>query len=282
MAAQLPSDPSANPAKSLVFLKLGGSLITDKTKAESARKTILQRLADEIQQARQEAPNLGILLGHGSGSFGHVAARRYGTRAGVLDAPGWMGFVQVAHAAARLNRLVVTTFLEAGIPVWSIQPSASACCADGQLIRWDASIVKMALDRDLLPLVYGDTVLDVKRGGTIASTEELFAWLAMELQPTHIILTGTVDGVFADDPILNPQAEHWPEIRVSDLPRLRASLGGSHGVDVTGGMLSKVNEMCQLVTRVPGLHVRLISGQRPGAVYKALLNQPAAGGTVIR
>jgi isopentenyl phosphate kinase len=79
----------------------------------------------------------------------------------------------------------------------------------------------------------------------------------------------------------NPQAKHWPEIRVSDLPRLRASLGGSYGIDVTGGMLSKVNEMCQLVVKIPGLHVRLISGQRSGAVYRALLNHPKAGGTLL-
>lgn len=282
MSAKLASSLSTNPAKKLVFLKLGGSLITDKTTAESAQPAVLRRLADEIQRARQEAPKLGILLGHGSGSFGHVAARRYDTRAGVRDAPGWQGFVEVADAAARLNRLVVATFLETGIPVWSVQPSASAYCIDGELAQWDVSTIGMALERGLLPLVYGDTVMDAKRGGTIASTEELFTWLARKLQPAHIVLAGTVDGVFGHDPMLAPRAEHWPEITASDLPRLRASLSGSHGIDVTGGMLSKVTEMCQLVARNPGLHVRLISGQRPGAVYKALLNQPDAGGTVIR
>ena len=265
----------------LVFLKLGGSLITDKTRAETARPAVLRRLAQEVQQARQEAPGLRLLLGHGSGSFGHVAARRHGTRDGVSGAGGWLGFAQVADAAARLNRLVVSAFLAEGLPVWGLQPSAGGLCADKQIVAWQAQIIEMALARGLAPLVYGDAMLDTQRGGTIASTEELFAWLAPQLRPLRIVLAGTVDGVYSADPLADPQASHWPKITLQDLPKLRASLGGSHGVDVTGGMLSKVAEMAALVAAHPELQVRLVSGLRPGALYAALLDLPQAGGTLI-
>ncbi|MCB0245420.1 MAG: hypothetical protein KDI12_18545, partial [Anaerolineae bacterium] len=103
----------------VVFLKLGGSLITDKTQPETAQLDVLDQLAHELQAARSQAPHLRILLGHGSGSFGHAAAARHDTRRGVNDAAGWLGFAEVADAAARLNRIVVERLLAAGLPVWS-------------------------------------------------------------------------------------------------------------------------------------------------------------------
>lgn len=69
--------------RNLVFLKLGGSLITDKTRPRTVRLDTLKRLCAEIASARKHDPNLQLLLGHGSGSFGHVAAKKYKTREGL-------------------------------------------------------------------------------------------------------------------------------------------------------------------------------------------------------
>ena len=265
----------------MVFLKLGGSLITDKTRPETARLDVLDQLAGELQAARTEAPHLRILLGHGSGSFGHAAAARYGTRRGVSGAAGWLGFAEVADAAARLNRIVVERLLAAGVPVWSIQPSASARCHDGQLAVWQSEAIELALERGLMPLVYGDTVLDSVRGGTIASTEELFGWLTPRLTPVRIVLAGVVDGVYDSDPLTNPAAAPIPMITPATLPDIAAQLGGSHGVDVTGGMLSKVSEMCRLAAAHPQMEVRLVSGLRRGALLSALLGSDQGGTRIV-
>jgi isopentenyl phosphate kinase len=66
----------------LVFLKLGGSLITDKTQAYTARHEKLADLASQIARSLHADPELRLVLGHGSGSFGHTAAKKYGTRDG--------------------------------------------------------------------------------------------------------------------------------------------------------------------------------------------------------
>ena len=69
--------------RELVFLKLGGSLITDKTQAYTARLDKLADLATQIAHSLQTHPDLRLVLGHGSGSFGHTAAKKYRTRDGL-------------------------------------------------------------------------------------------------------------------------------------------------------------------------------------------------------
>ena len=71
------------------FLKLGGSLITDKDTAHTPRIDVIDRIAGEIKKYLVEHPQDSLLLGHGSGSFGHVPAAKYGTREGV-EFRGWM------------------------------------------------------------------------------------------------------------------------------------------------------------------------------------------------
>src|SRR5438045_1236533 len=113
----------------MLFLKLGGSLITDKTKENTPRLDVLNRLAHEIASTLKSSP-MPVLIGHGSGSFGHTAARKYGTRQGVRTAEDWRGMAEVSVAAARLNRLVADALHEAGVPVISVLPSASVQCED--------------------------------------------------------------------------------------------------------------------------------------------------------
>lgn len=266
----------------LVFVKLGGSVITDKTIAERARPETIARLAEEVASALAARPGLWLVLGHGSGSFGHLAAQRYGTHEGVHSEADWQGFAQVAAVAARLARIVADGFLAAGVPVWSLQPSASALCRGGELVSLETAPVERALAQRLVPLLYGDVALDELQGGTIISTEQILAYLARRLHPERLILVGEVDGVFEGDPLREPLAQRVPEITAENWGRVRTMLGGSHGWDVTGGMLSKIEEMVDLARSLPGLRVHVLSGHRTGALETALLSpSEMSGGTVI-
>ena len=275
----------------LVFVKLGGSVITDKTKPETARPEAIARLAGEVASVLAERAGsrgsagrgLSRVLGHGSGSVGLVVASHHGTRQGVHGMAGWRGFVQVAAAAARLNRIVTDVFLEAGVPVWSLQPSASARCRGGELLSLEVLPVERALALGLVPLIYGDVALDELQGGTIISTEQIFAYLARHLCPARLVLVGVVDGVFEGDPLSDASSRHVPEISAENWQAVQATLGSSHGTDVTGGMLTKVTEMVSLVREMPGLEVHLISGEGEGALRRSLLEgAEATGGTHIR
>lgn len=262
-----------------ILLKLGGSLITDKRSPETPRLDMIRLAAATIAAAQRNRPDLRLVVGHGSGSYGHVFGRRYGTRAGVATPEQWYGFAATADAAARLNRLVVSALLDAGVAAWSIQPGVALRCVDGRVDQGPAESVALALERGLTPIVFGDVALDSVRGGTIASTEEIFDHLAAHLHPRRLVLAGEVDGIFTADPLLHPEAQPIPQITPDSLDSILAGLGGSHGVDVTGGMRAKVEHSLQMVRANPGLEIVVCSGMRPGDLRAAL--DGAAVGTVI-
>ncbi len=258
-----------------LFLKLGGSLLTDKTATEALRGAELARLAGEIAAARAARLGLRLVLGHGSGSFGHVAAARHGTRAGVAGASAWLGFAAVSDAAARLNRHVVAALLAAGVPAIGLPPSASAVVNDGHIRGLATGPVVAALDAGLLPVVFGDVAFDTVRGGTIVSTEEVLGYLAHSLRPAWLLLAGETGGV------LDAGGRVVPRISRATLPAVSPALGGSRGTDVTGGMASKVASMLDLSAALPGLRVRVFSGLVPGLLTRLLLAPDLPEGTEL-
>ena len=228
---------------------------------------MIQRLAREVRGALAARPELRLVLGHGSGSFGHFAAQRYQVHRGCAD---WWGYAETGAAAARLNRLVVDAFLAEGVPVVSFQPSASARCVGGEMVELAVRPLEGVLERGLVPVVYGDVALDEQQGSAIVSTERVLGYLAGFMRPGRIVLAGEVDGVFTADPLRDPTARLIPEINRHNIEEIRAALAGSRGVDVTGGMLSKVLGMLELARELSGLDVLLVSGLRPGWVQQAL------------
>ncbi len=261
----------------IVFLKLGGSLITEKAECETPRLDVLQRVAGEIARALAADPGLRLVLGHGSGSYGHFAAERYGVHRGHLA--DWRGYAETAAAAARLDRLVIDACLAAGVPVVALQPSASARTCDGRLQELVTWPVAELLERRLVPVVYGDVALDDTQGSSIISTEEIFTYLAHQLVPQRMLLAGEVDGVYTADPQREPGAQPIPHLTPSLWAVAERQLAGARGVDVTGGMRAKVRQMLALVAEVPGLQVAIFSGLQPGRVEAALTGHP--GGTAL-
>jgi isopentenyl phosphate kinase len=266
----------------LVFVKLGGSVITDKTREEAPDLALIERLAGALRDALASDPALRVILGHGSGSFGHVYARRYGIHTGLAPDADWRGFALTAGAALRLNRFVVDALLHAGVPALALQPSATLLATGGALAHWDTANLERALERGLVPVIHGDVAFDSAQGSAIISTEQLLVRLAATpaLRPGRIVLVGEA-GVFTADPRLDPTARRIPLIDTHNIDAVLAGAGGSHGADVTGGMRSKIELMWCLVQQIPGLTVQLV-GPEPTLVTRALLGATGGEGTTLR
>jgi isopentenyl phosphate kinase len=271
----MPADQQSK--QTVYFLKLGGSLITDKSRPHTPRPEVLARLANEIKNIIESRPGFQLIVGHGSGSFGHVVAKRYGTRQGVRSPEQWRGFAEVWFEATSLTRIVVEAFHHAGLPVVAFSPSAGVISQDGSVLSWDLAPLQAAMQAGLLPLIHGDVIFDRVRGGTILSTEDLFAYLAHHLHPERILLAGIEEGVWEDYPRCN---KLLPEITPAILADIFPALGGSSKTDVTGGMSSKVQQSLALIEEFPHLLVQIFSGEQPGNVETALRGELC--GTTLR
>ena len=261
----------------LQFLKLGGSLITEKDRPHTHRPQVIARLVDELHAAISHQQHTRVLLGHGSGSFGHIPAKQFSTRQGVHTVAQWGGFVEVWRQARDLNRLVMRALHEAGLSAIAFPPSAGITAEDGRVLSWNLFPIEASLSSGLMPVVFGDAVFDRLRGGTILSTEDLFAHLASHLKPARVLLAGIEPGVWADYPHCSELVQ---EITPYNINEISASLRGSTSPDVTGGMLSKVESSLALVSQMPTLQVQIFSGTEPGNLQRALSGEHI--GTLIR
>jgi isopentenyl phosphate kinase len=250
----------------MIFLKLGGSLITDKAIPETPRLEALERLSGEIAASLRQRPDLRLVIGHGSGSFGHSAATRYGTHRGASSPEDWRGFAEVWSVAGRLNRLVVDALRRVGLPVLAFPPSASTLSEAGEIVEMAVEPLQKALQAGLVPVVGGDVAFDRLWGSTIVSTERVFYHLAKHLKPSRLLLAGIDPGVFAHYP---EDTEPLPILTEEQLSHI--SLAGAASTDVTGGMADKVHQALRLAHLLPDLEIRIFSGEQPGNVAAALL-----------
>ena len=261
----------------LTLLKLGGSLITEKARPETPRREVIARLAGEIARATRDLPGR-LIVGHGSGSFGHVAARESGIAAGLRSPDQLPGVSRTQERAAALHHLVIEALVEAGALPFSIAPSSCLVAEAGRPVAFAAEPLLLALDRGLLPVLYGDVVTDRVWGISICSTEKLFEMLARTLAEQgrtvrRALWLGETDGLY------DAEGQTVPRISIGDRDRAAEAIGAPSGTDVTGGMLHRV-ETALALARL-GIPSRLANGLVPGLLERALRGEDVPGTEVL-
>jgi isopentenyl phosphate kinase len=254
------------------IVKLGGSVITDKSRPFTARKSVLRRLAKELAAAKRP-----LVIVHGGGSFGHPLASKYEIAKGYKNKGQLMGFSHTRRAMEKLNAHVVEALQEAGLAAVAIQPSACAVVRGGRIVSIELQPVKKMLSLGLVPVLYGDAVVDHKKGMCILSGDQITARLAKELGASRVILGADVDGVYTSDPKSGGKAKLLKKITPATKGKL--SLGGVRGVmDVTGGMKNKVEELMALTKF--GIECEIANATKPG-VIEQLVSGKRGLGTII-
>jgi len=264
----------------LFLLKLGGSLITDKSRPYTPRISIIDRLSREIKEAGLKEDKL--VVGHGGGSFPHTSASKYKTHMGFIDENSKKGMAIVHLDALKLNMIIVESLLKTGLDVYPIHPSSISVAEDSTIKEIFLKTMEALLEKDIIPVVYGDVGIDVKKGCCILSTEEIFRSIALHFNEKYkpfIIMCEEVDGVYTDDPFKNPDATLIREINRKNYERVKIYLGGSKDVDVTGGMRHKVEKLFEL-SRL-GIESIIINCKKKNNLKKALKGQKIIG-TYIR
>ena len=248
-----------------VVVKLGGSIITRKKEPLRARPKIIDRLAREIAQAWQGGHRPVIVL-HGAGSFGHPGAERYGlTRPPRPSSPrSPRGGALTSYHVRTLHQRVLRGLLDGGLPAVSVPPFPIARNAQGTLQHFESEPFEQALDQGLVPVSFGDVVLDGDWGLSILSADTIARELARRLSAKRVLFVSDVAGVWRRDSVTGkPRViEHVTPDVLEGLSRSGA------GPDVTGGIRGKVETMLEISRG--GVPTGLISGLAHGLLVRAI------------
>lgn len=264
--------------KNVIFIKLGGSVITNKDIPLSLRSDVLKRLVQEIARAREELEKQGkqtlFVVGHGQGSFAHAPAMKYQTMQGFINDESRMGMAIVQDTAAQLNRIVVHEFIQAGIPAVSVCPSNSLVTDHRKAKAWFSDIFEEYLKHGMFPITGGDVIVDTSQGCTIWSTEEVLSFFASVFLDHGWNVEGMyhiveVDGVY------DLQKKVVPHITKEVWTELRHAITATKGFDVTGGMALKVQESLDLAEK--GVPSRILSGLKKDNVFLCLCGEKWEG-----
>ncbi len=254
--------------KNLILIKLGGSIITDKKKGYSVRGANILRLGREIKSALK-AGNCKVIIGHGAGSFAHVPAHKYKTKEGLINKNSLYGMSVTGDAARKLNSIVLKNFLTLGLPVFSFSPASFLISDRYRYSKSYIDPIKKALNIGIIPVVYGDVILDKVTGCTIFSTEKILSILARQLTGDYkirIIYATDTDGVYDE------KGKTMEKIIQSSFDKVKKVVSSAGTTDVTGGMLHKVEESLKLAKET-GIETTIVNGNKKGNLLRAVLGE---------
>ncbi len=248
----------------MIILKLGGSVITDKTKEGSFRKKVMDNLSKEIKKANKQ-----IILIHGAGSFGHIHAKKYRLNEGFSRDEQIHGFSVTHEMVQRLNSMVLKSLQNNGIPAVSISPHSAVKLDDHKLVSMDYNVFEEYLKKQFTPVTFGDVVLDKKLSFSICSGDLLAMALANYFKPEKVIFALDEDGIYTSNPKIDKNVKLIDSTTIDELERLK-TLADVHA-DVTGGMSGKI-ETIKNISKL-GIDTILLNGNKPDRLYKVLVGE---------
>ncbi|MEM2911621.1 MAG: isopentenyl phosphate kinase [Candidatus Bathyarchaeia archaeon] len=254
-----------------IILKIGGSVITDKSTELGVHMDVISRIADELQEANVR----NLIIVHGGGSFGHPVAQKHAIKEGFKEEHQIIGFAETHHVMTVLNGIFMDALIWRGIPAVSVTPSSCVMTRNGRIQCFEDSPLKQLLKMGFIPVLYGDAVFDTELGFTILSGDQLVSFLAMRFNAKNILIGVDVDGLYDADPKDNPKAKMFDHLTLEELKRVKGFFGSSSACDVTGGMSNKIAELVPAVEQ--GIPALIFNASKPKYIYKVLKGDKVKG-----
>jgi len=248
----------------MFIIKLGGSVITNKSRENSFKREIANRLSAELKKANKKS-----IIIHGAGSYGHILAEKYNLNNGFESDEQLHGFSLTHAMVQKLNSLVMDSLHENDISAVSIPPHCILELNDHKPHKINISIFKDYIDLGFTPVTFGDVVLDKKLGFSICSGDLLIQLLSEHFRPDKAVFVIDVDGLFTSNPKIDENAKLIDKVSLKELLDLSTDLD-SHA-DVTGGMGGKLVSIKKISEL--GIDTVLLNGNKPERLYKLLVGE---------
>ncbi|MFW9811110.1 MAG: isopentenyl phosphate kinase [Candidatus Thorarchaeota archaeon] len=268
-------------AKELTVLKLGGALITDKSKPYSFRPEVLNSATHEIRECMDDGLIESLVLVQGVGSFGHPPVLEHKLHKGFKGPEQLLPLTFAQKSVAELRTHVVQACYDAGIPACLMYPSSMMVSEKMQIVRYFLEPLERFLSLGMVPLIGGDILVDTVMGFSVGSGDPMLTLIAREFGAKRILYASDVSGIYDSDPKTNPDAVLFDEIDLSNLDDAIKKMGKAGVEDASGAMRGKVASIEPVTDLIKeGLEVSILSMMEYGSL-KALLNGDTSKSTQI-
>ncbi len=244
----------------MLIIKIGGSVITDKSKYKKLKEETLNNIVSEL-------PKEDFILVHGAGSYGHYLSDEHNLNNGLSGNQKY--FSTVSKDVLELNNIILEKLIEHGINPISLPVHSFHIVGD----EFNVNIFKKFLEFKFVPVTFGDIILNPKKGLSICSGDQLVYHLSKYFKPEKVIFVTDVDGIFDKDPGI-PGAKLIEKIE----GHIEISFSKKEK-DVTGGMENKFRVINGLIKlKIP---VYVINGNVKGRLFNAIYDKDVIGTKVI-
>lgn len=241
------------------LLKLGGSIITNKSGWREANLPAINALAKSVAKAWKKSRDW--IFVHGAGSFGHPLVVKYNLNNGITSTEQKLRFAETHEACMELSILVCSALNAEGVPAISIPPAMVIISKNKRIHSFNTKLIEDYLKSGYVPLLFGDMVPDLELGGSVCSGDQIISYLGKSAE--KIILATNVDGVLDDSgqviQVINEQ--NFAEIS-------KHLKHNSTKKDVTGAMAGKLKELLELDTSS-----FIVNGLKPERVGDLMLGK---------
>jgi uridylate kinase len=236
----------ADLAYKRVLLKLSGEALAGE-QGFGLDFSVLGRLADELKGLRDLGVSMGLVVGGGNVMRGTVASQQGMDRVSA----DYMGML-----ATVINALGMQDVLEKRDVETRVMTAIRMEELAEPYIRRRA---QRHLEKGRVVIFGGGT------GNPYFSTDTAAVLRGLEIEADVIIKATTVDGIYSEDPKVNPEAEFLPELSFQE-----AIVKGIRVMDANAFGLCKENGLPIVVMNVnqPGAVAKVVQGQRVGTLVK--------------
>lgn len=257
----------------MILIKLGGSVITDKSVPLSFSEDAVSAMGKAIRVVAESEP---VILVHGGGSFGHYYSVRYDmhTKPAEYDLHG---FSIVRNSMVRLNSMILDVLAQCELRPYCCPPSVLVYSNDApyktapngdsvadrfNVIPERVREIQTVSESGMCPVSYGDAMWHGDKMSYILSGDVIMSILADMLRPRLAVFAVDVDGLYAsmDSKRLirrvNPLQDESgaATFDATDDSELQKR-------DVTGGMVRKAHVATEISSK--GIDVFFVNGNKP-------------------
>jgi len=241
----------------MILINLGGSIITNKGKPQSARRKPIDNILKQIKKINEP-----MILVHGGGSYGHYWSVKYGMHTKPARY-SLKGLSEVKNSMIELDKIILDSAAKNKLNPYSLPPTDFM--NGNKPIRNKIQKIGEIAKSGLIPITYGDALWYGQKKSYILSGDVIMTAIAKVLKPRLSDYVLNVDGVYSDTrskKLIYDFKKEKPKISINSM-------------DVTGGMTRKITEATMMSKS--GLKVFIVNGNKPQRITDAVSGKKFEG-----